>query len=72
MLQPLQCSRPVKAADTVQEHAESYLRPLWRARQAPLLFCWFPLLQKRAWANVSLLAFVGTFINAVLITIVGR
>ncbi|KAI7844005.1 hypothetical protein COHA_002542 [Chlorella ohadii] len=27
---------------------------------------------KRAWANVSLLAFVGTFINAVLITIVGR
>jgi NhaP-type Na+/H+ or K+/H+ antiporter len=27
---------------------------------------------KRAWANVALLAFVGTFINAVLITIVGR
>lgn len=37
----------------------------------PLLLL-LALSQKRAWANVALLAFVGTFFNAVLITIVGR
>lgn len=72
MLQPLQCSRPVKAADTVQEHAESYPSAWLEGAASSSAALPSPLLQKRAWANVSLLAFVGTFINAVLITIVGR